>query len=278
MSEPTMPNGTMIDIGANLSNKSFKQDLDEVIERAKQHALDAIIVTGTDLSSSRQAIALSEQHPNYLYATAGLHPHHADDFTTTLKEALQQLIQHPKTVAVGETGLDFNRNFSTPANQENAFTEQIELAIEYQKPLFLHERDATQRFSAIMQTYRDHIGVEKPINAVVHCFTGNETALKTYLDMGLFIGITGWLCDKKRGEELRDIIQYAPIERLMIETDAPYLTPNKETLNSLLAIKHRNEPWTLKYTANQLAQCLNIDSPTLQKITRKNSRLFFQLD
>tara|TARA_B110000093_G_scaffold41871_1_gene44633 strand:+ start:174 stop:968 length:795 start_codon:yes stop_codon:yes gene_type:complete len=262
----------LIDIGANLSNPTFTDDFSEVLQRAKDAKLKGIIVTGTSIESSKAALALAEQQPNFLYATAGVHPHDADSYNDDIEAQLTAILNKPSIVAVGETGLDFNRNFSTPDNQRQAFEAQIALANSHQKPLFLHERDAFEDFYAIMAANKkDHT------QAVVHCFTGSETALKAYLDLGLYIGITGWISDKKRGANLRDIIKYAPLDRLMIETDAPYLTPQQAGLKGQLSKKNRNEPWTLPYTAATLAECLGVETEALIEKTTENTNNFFNL-
>lgn len=263
----------MIDIGANLSNNSFKDDLPKVIQRAKNANIQAIIVTGTSIESSDAAQSLCNQYPEYLFATAGIHPHDADSYNEEIEQQLHALLSQSCVVAAGETGLDYNRNFSTPANQRQAFEAQIALASHYKKPLFLHERDAFDDFYSIL---RQHKAAD--IKAVVHCFTGSKDALRAYLDLGLSIGITGWICDKKRGANLREIINYAPLDRLMIETDAPYLTPHNKNVKEQLKKKHRNEPWTLSYTANTLAECLAIDTDTLIAATSKNAADFFSID
>ena len=263
----------MIDIGANLSNPIFKDDLADVLQRAQDADIQGIIVTGTSAESSKAALQLAKQQPDYLYATAGVHPHDADTYNANIEEQLISILDKPTIVAVGETGLDFNRNFSTPDNQRQAFEAQIALANSFKKPLFLHERDAFNDFYAILAAHKND-----NIQAVVHCFTGNEKALKTYLDLGLYIGITGWISDKKRGAELREIIKYAPLDRLMIETDAPYLTPQQAGIKNQLSKKHRNEPWTLPYTAATLAECLNVDATELINSTTRTTKHFFGLN
>ena len=262
----------MIDIGANLSNPTFDNDLADVLQRAKNAKLQAIIVTGTNVESSIAALALAEQQPCFLYATAGVHPHDADSYNDAIEMQISSILDNPSIVAVGETGLDFNRNFSTPDNQRHAFEAQIALANRHQKPLFLHERDAFEDFYSIIQANKN-----EKTQAVVHCFTGNETALKAYLDLGLYIGITGWISDKKRGANLREIIKYAPLDRLMIETDAPYLTPQQAGLKNQLSKKNRNEPWTLPFTAATLAECLGVETEALIEQTTENTKNFFNL-
>lgn len=267
----------MIDIGSNLTSESFKNDLPEVIQRAKKQGVSAIIATGTSAESSINAQQLAANYPQYLYSTAGVHPHEADHYSGQTEKTLSELLAskgRKQIVAVGETGLDYYRNFSTQDNQIKAFESQIQLAKDTQLPLFLHEREAFKDFYSIIKAHC-HSLTNK---AVVHCFTGNQEALKAYLDLGLYIGITGWISDKKRGENLRQIIRYAPLERLMIETDAPYLTPQQKGIKELLPQHRRNEPCSLKFTAEKLAECLDIKYQTLIEATTKTTCDFFNLD
>lgn len=262
----------MIDIGANLANNTFLIDLDDVLSRAKHNGVEQIIITGSDRESSVLAQQLSAQHSGFLYATAGLHPHHASDCNDSLLKIYRELLQHQQVVAIGETGLDYFRNFSPADAQKASFIAHLEIAESIEKPLFLHEREAFDDFSDIMSAHRTLCE-----RSIVHCFTGSLDALKTYLDMGMYIGITGWICDKKRGANLREIIRYAPLDRLMIETDAPYLTPHIEGLKKQLAVKHRNEPWTLKHTAKTLADALEIEEEILREATTRTATAFFGL-
>ncbi len=262
----------MIDIGANLANESFRTDLEQVLQRARQAGVERIIVTGSDRDSAVAASQLADRHPAYLYATAGLHPHHASDFSEELLLTFAELLRCDNVVAIGETGLDYFRNFSPREAQLAAFNAHLALASELDKPLFLHERDAFEDFAAQMRNYPDLCE-----RAIVHCFTGSREALETYLDMGMYIGITGWICDAQRGKTLREIIRYAPLEKLMIESDAPYLTPHKDTLRNQLVHKHRNEPWTLHYTATALAEALGVDAGQLREVTTQTARDFFRL-
>ena len=191
----------VIDIGANLTHASFRDDVAEVVARARQAGVESIVVTGTTVGESRHAAMLAEEHG--LYATAGVHPHHARECDAQTIPALRELAKHPRVVAIGECGLDFNRNYSPHPDQEKWFVAQLELAIELGKPLFLHSRDAHPRFSEILRYLR--VG-----KAVAHCFTGETDELRAYLDLGLYIGITGWICDERRGAHLLQLVQEIP--------------------------------------------------------------------
>ena len=208
-----------MDIGANLTHDSFDADRDSVIARATQAGVTRMIVTGADLASSRRAAELAAADPTRLCSTAGVHPHHAADFRQSLRDELLDILRLPATVAVGECGLDYFRNFSPPDAQRAAFVAQLELAVETRKPVFLHQRNAHADFAAIVADYAPRLG------GVAHCFTGTVQEMERYLDLGLSIGVTGWVCDERRGQDLRQAVPHIPRDRLMVETDAPYLLP-----------------------------------------------------
>ncbi|MCJ8338586.1 MAG: YchF/TatD family DNA exonuclease [Pseudomonadales bacterium] len=258
----------MIDIGANLTHKRFAKDLDQILQRSRQSGVEKIIVTGTDLESSTQALALCELHSG-LYATVGVHPHDACSLDQAALESLQKLLAHPKAVAVGETGLDFNRNFSTPSQQIWAFERQIDIAISTQKALFLHERDAFEQQYIMLKKSRDSI-----CGAVVHCFTGSADALQKYLELDLYIGITGWICDERRGTELQSLVKTIPDDRLLIETDAPYLTPRTLTGKKR---KNKNEPANLGHIAEQIGKFRGQSSEQIIAISTANAKRLFRL-
>jgi TatD DNase family protein len=259
----------MIDIGINLTNKRFQKDLDIVIENAKQVGVKNLIVTGTSLEESEQALALCSQHPEYLYCTAGIHPHDAKTFNQDSLNKLRTLANNKQVKAIGECGLDFNRNFSTPKEQEFAFEQQLALAVELQLPVFMHERDASQRFIQILKPYINQLP-----NAVLHCFTGSQESLESYLALGLHIGITGWICDERRGTELLALVKLIPSERLMIETDGPYLLPRSMRPKPKSS---RNEPKYLPYIAQAIADARDESLKQLVQQTEQNSKLFFKI-
>lgn len=237
---------TYIDIGANLTHESFVHDLPAVLERAREASVDRIIVTGASRSGSVAAQQLAAAYPHFLYATAGLHPHHAHEYDGDIDDLLRTLLRHDEVVAVGETGLDYNRDFSPREAQRFAFEQQLQIALDVQKPLFLHQRDAHADFIAILDVLRDRLPP-----AVVHCFTGERDELVDYLDRGFHIGITGWICDERRGQHLRDLVKLIPADRLMIETDAPYLLPR--TLKPKPSHR-RNEPAFLPHIGEEIAR------------------------
>ena len=259
----------LVDIGANLTSGRFRSDLDVVLERAKAAGLSQILVTGTDLEVSREALTLAESHPGFLHATAGVHPHNAKHWDETSAKQLRTLLAADSVVALGECGLDFNRNFSPPEDQLACFEAQLTMAGDCQKPVFLHQRDAHQAFLPPLQRYRDDL-----VGAVVHCFTGSEAELRDYLALDCYIGITGWLCDQRRGGGLRDLVSQIPDERLLIETDAPYLLPHN--LPKHLNTK-RNEPGFLPYVLQTLAECRNQPPEQLATVTGNNARRLFGL-
>ena len=251
----------MIDIGANLTHSSFRDDLEAVVARARGAGVSTLIVTGTTTEESREAAAIAERFD--LHSTVGIHPHHAKDFTNT--DELKSIASHPRVVAIGECGLDFNRNYSPHPAQEDCFTAQLRLGLELQKPLFLHSRDAHPRFSQILKTFK----VE---NAVAHCFTGERDELRAYLDLGLYIGITGWICDERRGRHLLELVREIPHDRLLLETDAPYLTPRDMKPQPKA---RRNEPAFLPHILNTVARALGRPPEEVAQETTRNAQTLF---
>lgn len=235
----------LLDIGLNLTHDSFAPDLEAVLQRAATAGVRRAIVTGNDLAHSRAAIALAERYPERLRATAGTHPHHAVHLSDADRTALLELLRQRVVVAVGECGLDYFRNLSPHANQERAFRLQLELAVETGKPVFLHQRDAHQDFVRILGEYLARIR-----GGVAHCFTDGPEQARAYLDMGLYIGVTGWVCDERRGQALREAVPLIPLERLLIETDAPYLIPRDLRPKPS---SHRNEPMYLPQVLQRVA-------------------------
>lgn len=236
----------LIDIGANLGHESFAHDFDAMLERADAAGVVQMMVTGASRAGSVQALQLAQAHPDRLYATAGVHPHHASEYTEEADAELRALQQHPEVRAVGECGLDYHRDFSPRPAQRRAFERQLQIAADTGKPLFLHQRDAHADFVAIMRTFDGQLGA-----AVVHCFTGSREELFACLDQDWYIGITGWLCDERRGSHLRELVKHIPANRLMIETDAPYLLPR--TVKPQPA-QRRNEPMYLRHIVEELAR------------------------
>jgi TatD DNase family protein len=239
----------LIDIGVNLTHASFAREPAAVVERAVQAGVAQLVLTGTSPADSEAALALCRRldpQGHRLFATAGVHPHEASAWNADSARQLRALLGEAPVRAVGECGLDFNRDFSPRAQQEHALEEQLALACELGKPVFLHEREASERLLAILRHYRDRLGA-----AVVHCFTGEKRALYAYLDLDLHIGITGWICDERRGTHLRELVREIPADRLMIETDAPYLLPR--TVRPPPAHR-RNEPMYLAHICAEIAR------------------------
>jgi TatD DNase family protein len=250
----------LLDIGANLTHASFRDDLPQVLERARAAGV-AVLVTGTTAEETRKALALD------FHTTAGVHPHHARDCGPQTIPELRELAKDPRVVAIGECGLDFNRNYSPHPDQEKWFVAQIELALSLSKPLFLHSRDAHPRFCQIISYY-------KPEKAVAHCFTGEREELRAYLDLGLYIGITGWICDERRGRHLIELVREIPRDRLLLETDAPYLTPRD--LHPQPKAR-RNEPSFLPHIARAVARALGRPVEEVAAETTRNARALFGL-
>lgn len=259
----------MIDIGVNLLHGQFDDDRPEVLARARAAGVEHMLLTGTDLHSSRAAAAFAAADPGWLSATAGIHPHDAAAAPAGWQEQIAALAHEPQVVAIGETGLDFNRNLSPPAVQQQVFRDHLLLARQLGLPAFVHDREAGDTVAACLQ----EVG-PLPAGVVVHCFTGSRAELLRYLDMGCHIGITGWVCDRRRGQSLRDLVPLIPLERLMIETDAPFLRPHNAPADPH---GRRNEPALLGYVARQLADIYGISPKDLIAVTSANARTLFRL-
>lgn len=259
----------LVDIGLNLTHKSFQSDLADVVARATSAGVEQMVLTGTTLEGSREALALASRYPEQMWATAGIHPHHASDFDSGTISNLKALLANKEVLAIGECGLDFFRNFSPQDQQESCFKEQLRLAVELGMPVFLHERDAHESFAAILQ---ERVADLRAV--VVHCFTGTSASLHRYLEMGCSIGITGWVCDERRGGELRDLVPQIPLDRLMIETDAPYLLPRDLSPKPKSS---RNEPCHLPHIGRVIAALRGVDYETVAQATTENARRFFEL-
>jgi TatD DNase family protein len=259
----------LVDIGTNLVHDSFSHDRPEVIARAVAAGVTRLIVTGSSADSSRAALALARQHPGRLFATAGVHPHHAIEFAPDTAEQLVEMAARAEIVAIGECGLDYYRDFSPRPVQRRAFERQLSLAAGVGKPAFLHQRDAHADFLAIVREHAPGL-----VGGVTHCFTGDQNQMEDYLELGFYIGITGWICDERRGDALRAAVGGLPLDRALLETDAPYLLPRN------LGHKpsdRRNEPAFLPLVLATAAQHMNVSPEGLAVATSLNAERLFAL-
>jgi TatD DNase family protein len=259
----------LVDIGVNLAHRRFDADREEVLARAQAAGVTRLVITGTSVAASRAAVALAGRRPGVLWATAGIHPHEARHASPQALDELRALARRPEVKALGECGLDFDRNFSPPAAQEAAFEAQLALAAELGLPVFLHERRANERFLAILKNARPRLR-----GAVVHCFTGNAAELEAYLTLDLHIGITGWITDERRGQGLRAVVRHVPPDRLMLETDAPFLTPHDARPRPSGG---RNEPALLPLVLAAVARAVGRPPDRVAEETTRTARAFFRL-
>ena len=259
----------LIDIGANLTHDSFDHDRDAVLVRAHAAGVARMVVTGASREHSPKALALAQAHPGVLYATAGVHPHHAIEYTDECDAEMRALHRHAEVVAVGECGLDYFRDLSPRPAQRRAFERQLQIAVDTGKPLFLHQRDAHVDLVAMMKNFDSKLGA-----VAVHCFTGTREELFECLDHDWHIGITGWLCDERRGLHLRELVKHIPANRLMIETDAPYLLPR--TVKPPPSHR-RNEPMYLAHIVEELARDRGEDVEVTAAATVATAQEFFWL-
>ena len=258
----------LIDIGANLTHPELYNQLDKIVENIKTADIKKVIITSSNLGDTKTTLNIINLYPDLFYTTVGFHPHNAKDFSLEDVDKIHDYGKDKNIVAIGECGLDYYREYSTKEQQIYCFEEQLSIAESLELPLFLHERHAHKDFSKILKSH-----INKIKNSVVHCFTGTKNELKTYLDMGCYIGITGWISDTNRGKHLHDLLEYIPEDRLMIETDSPYLIPHN------LPFKHNgiNEPSFLNFVAQTIAECLNKDINTIKEVTYRNTKRFFSI-
>ena len=256
----------LFDIGANLTHESFEKDLKEVLERAINNDINTICITGCNLLDSKKALEIAQLFPDNLITTCGIHPHYADSFNKNSMLEIFDICQNNIVKAIGETGLDFNRNYSDKNKQIESFLKHIKIANKLNLPMFLHQRDAHQDFM-------DCINTEKPeVKCVVHCFTGQKNELEDYLIKDFYIGLTGWICDPKRGAHLEELIPIIPLDKLLIETDSPYLLPKN------LKIKgRRNEPSFLNEILKKIVEVRKETEAEIKEALLKNSLYFFNL-
>jgi TatD DNase family protein len=257
----------LVDICANLTHESFHDDIDAVLARAHEAGVNRLAITGADEASSDAALDLARRDPDSLRATAGVHPHVAAEASDRVIDHLRALAEHPLVSCVGEAGLDFNRDFSPRDAQERLFEAQLELAADLDLPVFAHERDAHERFMAILREWRHRVPA-----IVVHCFTGSPEALDAYLDMDCHIGLTGWVCDERRGTHLLECIHRIPDNRLMVETDAPYLMPRDLKPKPKT---RRNEPANLPHIVRRIAEARGEPPETTAEHTTATALRFF---
>lgn len=260
-----------IDIGINLTNRQFQNDADDIIQNALDADVVQMILTGTSVKNSEESARIAAAYSGVLYSTAGIHPHDAKSFDGQSTAKLKALLKMKHVVSVGECGLDFDRDFSPRDKQEQCYKAQLELAIAVQKPLFLHERAAFNRFVAITNEYLPQLP-----KAVVHCFTGSLQEAKTYLDQGFYLGFTGAISDTNRFAHLKEVLQYVPLDRMLIETDAPFMLP-KNVPKTMLTKYHerRNEPAFLPYVAGTIAQYKGVGLDVIAKHSTENAKAFF---
>jgi TatD DNase family protein len=260
----------LIDIGINLAHDSYDADRSDVMTRAEGAGVVQMIVTGSDAASARRALELSRLHPGRLFATAGVHPHHATEVTEQVIAELESLAQSPQVVAIGECGLDYFRDFSPRDVQREAFHRQLELASRLGKPVFLHQRDAHEDFLAILREHRASLSR----GGVAHCFTGTGAQLEAYLAEDLAIGITGWICDERRGAHLLPLVRHIPEGRLLLETDGPYLLPRDLQPKPP---SRRNEPAYLAHIARVVARARGETPERLAAASTRAARELFAL-
>ena len=254
----------LIDTHTHLDDARYEPDREAVIARARETGIDRIITIGCDLSTSQAAVALANRYP-FVYATVGVHPHEVKHIEDGWYNELRRLAENKKVVAFGEVGLDYHYNHSSPKEQRDRFREQIQLARELRLPLVIHTREAQED---TIQILKDERSTE--VGGVFHCFSGDAWLAKDALDLGFYLSFSGILTFQNAGM-LRDIAKIVPLDRLLIETDCPYLTP----------VPHRgkrNEPAFVRHVAETLAAILSVsDLDEIHRLTTENARRLFRI-
>ncbi len=266
VSNPIEP---LIDIGSNLLDKQLLKNIDSVVSNCKKNNIKHIVITSSRIEDTTEAKSLINKYPEMFSTTVGFHPHNAKFYKESSYNQMLQLAKEDYVVAIGECGLDYRRNYSEPKDQVLCFKRHLDLATNINLPMFLHEREAHEDFIGMLREYISQIE-----NAVVHCFTGDLKALKNYLDIDCYIGITGWITDPKRGYHLHDIIKYIPEDRLLIETDSPYLMPFSYKIKN----KKYNEPANLIYILDFISKIMKKKSDELASQLYNNTCNFFNFN
>jgi TatD DNase family protein len=253
----------LIDSHAHIQGKEYAGEVGAIIERAQAAGVEKIIAVGGagDMSSNTEAMLIADAFPN-VYATLGMHPHDAKDVGSEELARLQDLTSHRKVVAVGETGLDYYYSHSPHDVQRRVFARFIHMARETGLPIVVHERDAARDVAALL---RSEGGGE--LRGVIHCFTGNDQAARAYLDLGFYLSFTG-IITFKNAAALRDVVRNVPLERLLVETDSPYLTP----------VPHRgkrNEPAYVRFVAEMIAAVKEVEFEKIAETTTRNVQELF---
>ena len=262
----------LTDTHAHLDFPRFKNDRERVIERAGAAGVKAIINVGASLASSQAAVALAEAYPQ-IYAAVGVHPHDAKTVTGETLEELRALALHPKVVAIGEIGLDFFRDLSPRDKQRQAFKQQLALAGEIRKPVIIHDRDAHSQIMAILRRWveggHQPSAISHKPTGVLHCFSGDLAMAQEAIELGFYISIAGPLTFKK-ARRLRELVRQLPLEKLLVETDCPYLTPHPHR-------GKRNEPAYVKFVAQEVARVKGLSLEEVARITSSNAQALFAL-
>ena len=255
-----------IDCGVNIAAESQLEAFKDMLDEADDAGVQRFVIIASNVAESHRAVAFAEQDERCI-VTVGVHPHHAAQANADFIHELRELAQHPKVRAIGECGLDYNRNYSPPEVQRRVFAAQVQLANDSQLPLYLHERDALDDQLSILTPA---IGALR--GAFTHCFTGNVAALNAYQQLGCYIGVTGWVCDERRGMDLANVLPNIQAQRLLLETDTPYLLPR--TLRPRPKSGHNRAKY-VAHIGEHVANLRNVSAPSLASTTSANAMRLF---
>jgi TatD DNase family protein len=255
----------LIDSHAHIQGREYAGHVAAVIDRAREAGVGKIIAVGGagDMSSNTEAVLLADAFPN-IYATVGMHPHDAKDVGSDELAKLKDLTSHPKVIAVGETGLDYYYSHSPHDVQRRVFTRFIHMARETDLPIVVHERDAAEDATALLRGEGNG-----ELRGVIHCFTGNYEAACAYLDLGFYLSFTG-IITFKNADALREVVRQVPLERMLVETDSPFLTPMPHR-------GKRNEPAYVRFVAEMIAAVKDVELEKVAEVTTRNAQSLFAI-
>jgi TatD DNase family protein len=252
---------SLVDTHAHLDAEAFNADRETLIRGFPEAGIDFVMTIGEDLESSQRAMRLAEIYPA-VFCTVGFHPHHADTFNDSVREKLKEWLSVPKVRALGEIGLDYHYTFSSRETQKNAFRSLLRLSQEMQKPVVIHNRKSDEDLLTILRDLPPHA-------AVIHCFDSGISLAEACLDLGFYLSFSGIVTFKK-AQELREVVRYVPLDRMLIETDCPYLAPVPRR-------GERNEPAFVRHVAEKIAEIKDLPLEAVAFVTRTNAYRFYEI-
>lgn len=260
----------MIDTHTHLHGKEFAEDIEEVLARSRESGVERVVLVGVDPADTRRALEVARQHAGQIFVVAGVHPHEANIWNDAVREQVRELLREPEVVAIGEIGLDYHYDFSPREEQRRAFVEQLELSRELNMPVVIHCREAYQELIGVLREFYggSRGDLAKP-RGVLHCYFGSLDQAREAAELGYLLGVGG-SCTFKKAEELHEVVRQAPLEQLVLETDAPYMTP----------VPHRgkrNESSFVPLVAARVAELKGLAAEDVARVTTENAKRLYRM-